>query len=1134
MTKIQLRIRHRTLKQALSRTAMLFMLVSIVAIAFVAYQAAEIFSLYNQHRVITKLTIDLSSSAVHGNQLLTAFKELENPTYSKTASAILVPLTALQGDRQALTQDLKELDDSEPILAAKAKQALHIVDAFIAISRDILKISRDPTASKASLKTRYDLLTKRQNLLETNLKIAISHSSRVQVSIQRKMDKSLNRLLHFLIVIMAIWLLLGWGSFYNINKQIIVPITDFTKTIKIVATGKTDVSLPLEREDEIGELARAFQQLLTRVQEARARLNAQVEERTRALQRRTAQLQTATEVSRAVATERNINRLLPTAARLISQRYGYYHVGIFLTSPDKEYAELKAVYNQDPDLANELQHKNIRVAVGLEGLVGRTIGSGRPQIAESIPAAVRSSYKHLLPESGSAIALPIKAGSEILGAIDIQCRRESAFPPEDVTALQTVADQLAVALQNLRLLQETQEALETSRRAYAQLSEQGWQTYLSRRRVVGYRLLENGEMLPTTTVEKSTTPKDSKPQPQQTDERTLHMPIKVRGITIAKARLTKTTPWNANEKRLLQRLTERVGLALEGARLYAEAQHRAAQLQIAAEIAREANSTLALEDLLEQAVNLVRERFQFYHASIFLLDDTGHYMVVRASTGEAGKQMLARGHKLAIGSASIVGQTAARGEPVVVNDVSKSEIHHFNPLLPNTRSEMGVPLKAGDEVIGVLDIQSEITNAFTEDDVRILQIMTDQLAVAVINAQLFAETQRHIEHHRALHQITTAAASAISIEDAIRHTTEMLANSMPNSIVAFLKPEQGGEVLQVAALAGNEVSIPPEAQNAQIHLGEEAVGKAAATGEPITMSAPDATLEGTLSANARAQIAVPLIYRGRLLGVLDVENPSPNAYGEAEREMLVTLANSLAAILANIGLLEQVRQRSEELETLYEITSAAASEVDLDALLQLLTSKMQEKLDLLHCGVILFDEDGKFGTITASTTAPDAPKIDVIGTKIPIDMPLIQELLHTKKPVVSRDTLHDARLEAMLPLIKQRGASQVIMVPLLAREEIIGVLGLDIEDPEREITENDLRLLEQIAHQIATSIEVARLFKQAVRTAEREHLLAEITAKLRATNDPMVIIQTAVEEMRRALNAQTTQILLETDNAQNE
>ncbi len=1110
------------------------MLVSVAAIAFVAYQAAEIFSLYNQHRVITKLTIDLSSSAVHGNQLLTAFKELQNPTYSKTASAIVVPLTALQEDRQALAQDLKELDNSEPLLASKANQALHIVDALIGISRDILKISRDPTASKASLKTRYDLLTKRQNLLETNLKIALSHSSRVQLSIQHKMDKSLNRLIHFLAIIMAVWLLLGWGSFYNVNKQIITPITDFTRTIKRVAMGETDVSLPLDREDEIGELARAFQQLLNRVQEAQARLNTQVEERTRALQRRTAQLQTATEVGRAVATERNINRLLPMAARLISQRYGYYHVGIFLTRPDKEYAELKAVYNQDPDLANELQHKNIRVAVGLEGLVGRTIGSGRPQIAENIPAAVRSSYKHILPESGSAIALPIKAGSEILGAIDIQCRRESAFPPEDVTALQTVADQLAVALQNLRLLQETQEALEASRRAYAQLSEQGWQAYLSRRRIVGYRLLENGEMLPTTTVEKSTTPKDSKPRSQQTDERTLHMPIKVRGITVAKARLTKATPWNANEKRLLQRLAERVGLALESARLYAEAQHRAAQLQIAAEIAREANSTLALEDLLEQAVNLVRERFQFYHASIFLLDDTGHYMVVRASTGEAGKQMLARGHKLAIGSASIVGQTAARGKPVVVNDVSKSDIHHFNPLLPNTRSEMGIPLKAGDEVIGVLDIQSEVTNAFTEDDVRILQIMTDQLAVAVINAQLFAETQRHIEHHRALHQITTAAASAISIEDAIRHTTEMLANNMQEGMVAFLKPEQSGEVLQVVALASNKVPIPPEAQNAQIHLGEGAVGKAAATGEPIAISDPNAPLEGTLSVNARTQIAVPLVYRGRLLGVLDVESPSPNAYGEAEREMLVTLANSLAAILANIGLLEQVRQRSEELETLYEITSAAASEVDLDTLLQLLTSKVQERLDLLHCGVILFDEDGQFGTITASTTAPNAPKIDVIGTKISTNMPLIQEMLQTKKPVVCRDTLHDERVAAMLPIIKQRGASQVIMVPLLAREEIIGILGLDIEDPKREITENELMLLEQIAHQIATSIEVARLFKQAVRTAEREHLLAEITAKLRATNDPMVIVQTAVEEMRRALNAQTTQILLETDNAQNE
>lgn len=1135
MGKISLpRLKYRSLKQALNLTTVIVLVVSVTAIAFVIFQAVKISTLYNEHKILSDLTVDLAYSTVHSDQVLTSLKANRSANYNELAEALIAPLSSLYQDRDNIQKDLENIPINDLSLRKDLSSALESVNAILGISSDILQMSRDPNVTAASLKTRYDLLAYKQSLLEANLKVALTHTSKREAYIRKHLDKAFKNTIRFLIGAIIILLFLELTAYYHVNRYVITPLVEFTNSIKKIPEDSLEVRLPLKRDDEIGALAKAFQQLILRVQEARRRLTTLVEERTKALQRRTAQIQTATEVGRAVATERNLNQLLPLAARLIAQRYGYYHVGIFLTSSSGDYAEVEAVYSQDSEIAERMLKEKLRLAVGVEGLVGRAIGSGKVQTAQTMSAENRTAYKHILPETNAAAALPMKVGDEILGAIDVQCKREEAFPPEDITALQAVTDQLAVAIQNLRLLQETQEALEAAQRAYAQVSAKGWESFLTRRRVVGYRLLENGALQPTMAKTPSTSPKRKEGEPKQAplaspqDANTLQIPIQVRGVTVAKAKLVKATPWTKTEKQVVERLSERVGLALESARLYAEAQRRAAQLQIAAEIAREANSTLDLETLLERAVNLVHERFQFYHASIFLRDETGHYMVVRASTGEAGKQMLAHHHRLAIGSASVVGQTAATGKPVVINDVSKSEIHHFNPLLPNTSAEMGIPLRAGDEIIGVLDVQSEMLNAFTEDDVRILQILADQLAVAVINAELFAETQRNIEHHRVLHQITTAAASATSIESAIQNTVERLSEAAPGNFIAVLTVDaKNPEILRVAAWGGVDKEIIEKAKDIEIPIGQGATGKAASSGEVIIV--PDTTQMPDYIAivpGMRSEIAVPITYRGRLLGVLNLENPQVQAYSETERELLVTLANSLGAIWANINLLEQVRRHSKDLEILYEITAAASSQVDLPSLLEILTSKLQEKLDLLHCGVVLFDPNGKTGTLVASASAPDAPGKDMVGVKLPLSSPLIVEARSTGKPSICRNVDEDERVADIRHLLHKRGTKQLIVVPLMTRDEIIGTLGLDIGTLERQITEDELRLLEQIAHQIATSVEVARLFNQAVRTAEREHLLAEITSKLRATNDPTVIIQTAVEEMKRALKAKTAQLLI--------
>ncbi|MCA9961354.1 MAG: PAS domain-containing protein, partial [Anaerolineales bacterium] len=168
---------------------------------------------------------------------------------------------------------------------------------------------------------------------------------------------------------------------------------------------------------------------------------------------------------------------------------------------------------------------------------------------------------------------------------------------------------------------------------------------------------------------------------------------------------------------------------------------RSLQIQAAAATARDATSATELNELLNRAVNLVPSRFGYYHAGIFLVDESEKYAVLRAATGTVGQEMLRRQHRLLVGSEGIVGHVIATGSPYITSDTHRDPVYWPNPLLPETRSEMGLPLRVGDRVIGAMNVQSRKTSAFEEEDITILQILTDQLAVAIEKTRLFEKTQ---------------------------------------------------------------------------------------------------------------------------------------------------------------------------------------------------------------------------------------------------------------------------------------------------------------------------------------------------------------------------------------------------------
>ncbi len=392
-----------------------------------------------------------------------------------------------------------------------------------------------------------------------------------------------------------------------------------------------------------------------------------------------------------------------------------------------------------------------------------------------------------------------------------------------------------------------------------------------------------------------------------------------------------------NDLKFFTTIAGQVAGVINNVRLLGESQHKAVQIETAAEIARDISGSLNLDELLIKAVNFIRERFDFYHASIFLHDLPGEFALIREATGEAGTQMKRAGYKIGVGSKSIVGFVSGRGEQLVVNDTARDATYYANPLLPDTRAEAAIPLKVGDRILGVLDIQSTKPYSFSEDNLRSLQILADQLAVAVVNTELFAETQEHLSQHRLLHHITTTAASGTTLEEALESAVNGLQVTLGGDRVAILLADREKKMLEVKASMGYSDDI----SKTQIEFGSGVTGWVAE--HRRTLRVRDVLVEPRYiqaSANTRSELAIPLIYRNELLGVLNVESEQVDAYTENDEEMLGTLGGSLAAIIANARLLEQIRVQAERERLINEVAGKIRRSTDIQSILMTTASEV--------------------------------------------------------------------------------------------------------------------------------------------------------------------------------------------------
>jgi GAF domain-containing protein/HAMP domain-containing protein len=401
------------------------------------------------------------------------------------------------------------------------------------------------------------------------------------------------------IIIVAGGIILLVLGFFTV-RQAFLPISFLTETARAIVSGDLTRVAVVESEDEIGTLAEAFNAVTARLNELIGNLEARVAERTQEVERRAEYLAVTGGLSRIVTSILDVDTLLDRVAHLISERFGFYHTGIFLIDEAREWAVLHAVSSEG---GKRMLARGHRLRVGEEGIVGYVSGSSRARIALDVDEDVVWVKNPDLPATRSEMALPLIFGQQIIGVLDVQSEEPAAFGTEDIATLRILADQIAVAIRNAQLFAESQRTLRELQRSYDEEVRQGWTLRASS--IIGYRYTPAD----TTPLTRAVTPPESAPQtvpaPYVDADNTLFAPLQLAGgQNFGLLRLCRDAaqPWSSHDVAFVTRAVQDIAQALEVARLLEESRLRAMREAQVGEIADLFTRALDVDTILQTAV----------------------------------------------------------------------------------------------------------------------------------------------------------------------------------------------------------------------------------------------------------------------------------------------------------------------------------------------------------------------------------------------------------------------------------------------------------------------------------------------------------------------------------------------------
>ncbi len=564
---------------------------------------------------------------------------------------------------------------------------------------------------------------------------------------------------------------------------------------------------------------------------------------------------------------------------------------------------------------------------------------------------------------------------------------------------------------------------------------------------------------------------------------------------------------------LLTALANQAAWAIRNAQLYERARYRAEQLKLVGQVSARISRVQPLHDLFRQIVTLVKETFGYYAVSIFVVE--GGKIQPGASTDDVFREV----PPIEMGQ-GMIGWAAERGETALAGNVAEDPRYRELDTLPATRSEIALPLKVEDRVLGVLDVQSDRLNAFSDEDVFLLETLAAQIALAIEQAQTYEAERRLTQRLKALAQASQAIASILDVDDLLDRLVELIAETFGYQRAHIFV--RVGERLVFRAGTGPH-SIRWMIEELSYALDDAGlIPKAARTGQaqlvPDVVQSPD-YVPGPSVEDTRSEMTVPIQMAGRVMGVIDVQSERPHAFTHEDLVLMQSLADAVAVALRNAMLYAGERRRRDLAETLREISTRLAAELDLDRVLADILEGLRRVIPLTRAAILLFEENADAITVLA-TTGPDLE--GYVGHRLPLSM---LDLLEGSEGIVEaieriyRDLLglpterplgesspHAVGAHAAI-VSRPSTDGHLLVEPLLVGGEVIGYIVTELAESVFA-TQADQEVLSTFASQAAVAISNARLYASQQAEAYVTTALLQVAEAVNAQVEPREALET--------------------------
>jgi GAF domain-containing protein/anti-sigma regulatory factor (Ser/Thr protein kinase) len=720
--------------------------------------------------------------------------------------------------------------------------------------------------------------------------------------------------------------------------------------------------------------ARALERAIHDLQTLNEELDQRVTERAGELRRRSVQLEAAAQVAKETTTTLNVDELLDTTVQMVSDRFGYDHAGVYLLDDSEEYAVLRSASSEGGRRLIAGAHK---ARVGKEGLIGYVAHTGEARVSPDVSKDPVHQPSPDLPATRSAAALPMHSRGRVIGVLDIQSDRPGAFTQQDATTLQTMADQLASAITNARLYQETQshvEELTALRNIDLAISstldldgvlqvlhseitnlidipafhialydeEKGTIRFvlqvdrgksLEPREVLledeggptGW-VIRTGESLWIEDVQQQPTPEPGQPEPVDPSMRSLLvLPLTVRESVIGAmcARSPKPAAFSPGQRSLFSSIARQASIAIENARLLKESRRRLDNARLIQEVMLAAASTLDFDLVLERSVKALHRALGVDRLGFLLPSGEedrlfSHPSLLGFSNGDISVAV----------DTTLPGRVYRTGEPVLLRDAA--ERSDFPTLPAEVRSAVAVPVRVGGKVAAVLQAESTSEGAFFgENELQLLTTVAGQLGVALDNARLYEEMARHERDMRILAEASAGMLGPLGRQQIVDQLRDALVERFRiPCAVGLIEPS--GDVLKIVAgwlsedeefplPPGHEMPISGDGLVQQLTEERHWMYVERTKGSALWDALGSGEQALMVEHSVTSSVLLPMISQDTVVGVTWLGRTEP-LHEQVEEQLgwAQTLVNQAAAALSNSQLCEQLATQAKELSQAYD------------------------------------------------------------------------------------------------------------------------------------------------------------------------------------------------------------------------